>query len=81
MIISKYSSIGEFVEELKSFYDIKFEYNGRAYSICPINGVYVAGEANGDDQTFKTIEGLINNFKLDGKPLKNVILEVKILVR
>lgn len=77
----KYRSIDELVDELKSFYDIEFEYNGKIYSICPVNGVYIAGEANGEDQKFKTIDDLINNFRLDGKLLKDVILELKILVR
>ncbi|MDD4666242.1 MAG: hypothetical protein PHC81_06890 [Clostridia bacterium] len=53
--------------------DLEFNYKGKWYFICPINNVYSAGEANKDDTKYKTFEDLVNNFQVEGKPLKDIL--------
>jgi hypothetical protein len=79
--MDKYGSINEFVDDLKNFYDLEFKYRGKTYSICPLDGAFVAGEADGEDNMFETLEDLLERFTLEGKPLRDAVLDLEILVR
>ncbi len=59
-------------DQLNMFQDIEFIYNGKDYFICPINGVYSAGEVNTDGVDYKTVDDLLNNFKVDGQSLEKI---------
>lgn len=52
--------------------DIEFSYNGKDYFICPINGLYSAGEVNTDGVDYKTVDDLLNNFIVDGHSLEDI---------
>lgn len=56
--------------------DLEFTYNDRWYYICPLNNIYSAGEANKDDTEYKTFDDLVNNFIIEGKPLKDILIDI-----
>lgn len=67
------------IEDLRSFLeldDLEFIYNDKWYYICPLNNIYSAGEAGKDDIEYKTFDDLINNFIIEGKPLKNILIDI-----
>ncbi len=74
----KYNSIDELIQDLKSFKDIEFGYNGREYSICPVHGIYAAGEAWEPSIEFETIDELLENFRVQGKKLEEIITDIEL---
>lgn len=74
----KYRDIQQLIDEIKEFHDIEFEYNGKSYSICPVNGIYSVAGDDLDPIDFNTIEDLINNCKIQGKFLRNIILDIEV---
>lgn len=67
------------IEDLSNFLeldDLEFTYNDKWYYICPLNNIYSAGEANKDDTEYKTFDDLINNFIIEGKPLKDIVKDI-----
>ncbi len=60
--------------------DIEFRFQGKDYTILPWtdNGI-VIGEKNGNDSTFDSYENMINEYILDGKLMKDVLDEIKII--
>lgn len=77
-----YSSEQEFVEDLRNFADIVFAYRGKNYFICPMkrNELH-AGQAYQEATIFDTIEALLEGFMVEGRPLKEILLELEILAR
>lgn len=64
------------LSELKNYLnvsDLEFEYNGRSYFICPIDGRYSAGESWTTEFDFKDFDDLVNNFIVQDKPLKTIL--------
>lgn len=67
------------IDELRKYLeldDIEFSYNGKDYFICPLNNIFSAGEADKTEAEYKTFDDLINNFMIEGKPLKDIITDI-----
>lgn len=77
MRVMAYGTEQEFIEDLKSFFDIEFAYRGKRYFICPLHGKFEVGAAYQDAQVFDSIEDLLDGFVLDERKLKEVILELE----
>lgn len=60
--------------------DISFSYKDKEYSICPLNKIY-AGECcnDEDNNSFDTFEEMVDNWIIDGKTLKDIINDIKLL--
>ncbi|WP_085829085.1 hypothetical protein [Clostridium massiliodielmoense] len=60
--------------------DIAFLYKDKNYVICPLEKFY-AGEAGNieDDNSFDTFEDMVDNWVIQGKPLKEIISQIKLL--
>jgi len=77
-----YSSEQEFVEDLRNFADIVFAYRGKNYFICPMRRDELhAGQAYQEATIFSTIEALLENFMVERRPLKEILLEIEIIAR
>lgn len=59
--------------------DIEFHFQGKEYTILPwTDDGIVIGEKNGDDSVFGSYEDMINEYKLDGKLMKDVLDKIEI---
>ncbi|OEF97045.1 hypothetical protein [Desulfuribacillus alkaliarsenatis] len=68
------------LEELERYLvidDFTFSYKGKDYFICPLDGVFSTGEFDKEPFDYKTFDDLINDFLLEGKPLKDVIGDIE----
>jgi hypothetical protein len=74
----KYKNIGELIADLEEFHDIEFEYNEIQYSICPVNGIYAVGGKGIESIEYDTINDLVNNLKIQGRFLKEIIAEIDV---
>jgi hypothetical protein len=72
----KYNNINGLINELECFLDIQFEYQGKHYSICPINGAFSFGEKSCPSIDYKSIDELIENVKVGEVLLKDIITEI-----
>lgn len=58
-----------------------FSYNGRQYSICwPDGKYYVTASDNpkDDDLVFNTLDDLLDNWVIQGKPLREILPNINI---
>lgn len=58
-----------------------FSYNGQEYSICSPNGKYyvLASDSVGDAELeFDTLEDLLDNWQVQGKPLREILPHIEI---
>ena len=62
--------------------DIEFRYKNKDYTILPWtdNGIVIGPQNSDDDSIYKTVDELINNYKIDGKPIKDIIENIEILL-
>jgi hypothetical protein len=60
--------------------DVSFSYNDKEYSICPLDKLY-AGEclSDKDDSSFDTFEDMVENWIIQGKALKDIVADIKLL--
>ena len=62
--------------------DIEFKFNGVSYSIIPSTskGILFGKQYSDDEQYFSSIDDLFIKGKIEGKPLKDVVEELEILL-
>jgi hypothetical protein len=55
-----------------------FDFRGKEYQICTISGRFLVGFSDNEDsdQWFDTAEDLLNNWELDGIPLRKALPEI-----
>lgn len=60
--------------------DISFSYKDKEYVICPLNK-FCVGEAGNDEdnQSFDTFDDMISNWIIEGRPLKDIVDQIKLL--
>lgn len=73
--------LNKLVELIDFGSDIEFSYKGKSYIILPwVKEGIVIGEQNKDnDSIYKTSRELVDNYKIDGKLIKDIIGEIKII--
>lgn len=57
-----------------------FDYNGTEYNICYIKNQFYIG-ISGDESTdkvFDTVDEMLNDYYIDGKPLKQIVDKINI---
>lgn len=61
--------------------DIIFSYNNKSYVICLLGEKYNAGESGNDedDNSFDTFEEMANKWNIEGKKLKDIVNDIKLL--
>lgn len=50
-----------------------FSVDGTQYSICYVNGIYGTWDSNGNTFDFESIEALLENWMIDGKPFRSIV--------
>ena len=62
--------------------DIEFKFNGIAYSIIPSTpkGILFGRQYSDDEQYFSSSDAFIDNCKIEGKQIKDIIGEIEILL-
>lgn len=79
MMYDVYKSLEEFINDLETVGEIEFEYNGRDYSLFYFDKVCVT-EYN-KPETYKEyggIEEFLNEYKIDGIPIKDLVTKIKV---
>jgi len=77
----KYNTVDELIEEIDNNFDIEFEYAGKQYSICPTGKGPSIAERNNEETYMTFINGsdLVEKYLINGKPLKDIVQEVKVI--
>lgn len=62
--------------------DIEFKYNDKEYTILPWTeeGIVIGQQNSDNDTIYKTSDELLNNYKIDGKLIKDIINDIQILL-
>lgn len=62
--------------------DIEFKYNDKEYTILPWTeeGIVIGQQNSDKDTIYKTSDELLNNYKIDGKLIKDIINDIQILL-
>lgn len=74
----------EFIEIVEPGGDIMFDCHGKHYTILMWTDepIYIAEQVTEENEAeFDTIEELMNNYMIDGVPLKDRVNEIKITFR
>lgn len=58
--------------------DIEFEYNGVSGAICPFSREDIAVKYGDSEHTFDSVDALMNEPFIDGKPLKDICEQLDI---
>lgn len=58
--------------------DIEFEYNGVSGAICPFSREDIAVKYGDSEHTFDSVDALVNEPFIDGKPLKDICEQLDI---
>lgn len=74
--------INELKKAIEFGSDIEFQYKNKKYTILPWtdDGIVIGLQNSDDDECYKTADDLINNYKVDERPIKDVISEIDILL-
>jgi hypothetical protein len=80
----KYNSVQEFIDDCNAGLDIEFAYGKYQYTVLSWldGGPLIGRQAPYDDveQQFETPEQMLDKFMIDGKPLKDIITQVELLL-
>lgn len=62
--------------------DIEFRYKGKDYTILPWTdeGIVIGPQKSNEESIYKTADDLINNHKIDGNFIKDIIQDIEILL-
>lgn len=62
--------------------DIEFKYKGKMYTILPWtkDGIVIGPQNEDNDSIFKTADDLIDNYKIDGRHMKDILKDIEILL-
>lgn len=76
----RYNGINELKDEINSLTnDIEFIYRGQHYSISPMSSTEIyTGTPTGSKQ-FKSADDLLDNFIIDGQPLKAIVTDIEVM--
>lgn len=80
-LYDKYKNLKEFITDIDDVGEIIFQYNGKEYSLDYDGEKINIAESfkQETEQTFNGIDDFINNFKLDGKPIKDIVTELEVI--
>ena len=73
-------TVQEFIEELEAGKSIMFDYNQKSFGVLgwPQDDIVLYDFANQDERkTYYTSEDALDNFFIDGQPLRAIIPKVK----
>ncbi|MDI3528712.1 MAG: hypothetical protein PWQ23_531 [Thermoanaerobacter sp.] len=74
-----YSSLKEFVDDLKAVGEIGFEYGGKDYSLLYYDKIYICEYNKPEtEKKYDTIEEFLNNYKIDDTPIKELATKIKV---
>lgn len=75
-------NINEFKKAIDYGCDIEFTYKNIDYTILPWidEGIIIGPQNSDDDKVYKTSDELINDYIIDGKPIKDILDKIEILL-
>jgi len=75
-----YSSLQEFIDDLKAVGEIEFEYNDKDYSLLYYDKIYICEYNKPEtEKEYDTIEEFLNEFKIDGIPIRELATRIKVI--
>lgn len=81
MVYDKYDSLKQFIDDIKEIGEIIFIYGKKEYSLnYDGEKVYIAESFKQEtERVYDSIELLLNEFTCEGKKLKDIVTELKIV--
>ncbi|BCS82386.1 hypothetical protein [Anaerocellum diazotrophicum] len=80
MMYDTYSSLKEFIDDLKAVGEIEFEYNDKHYSLLYYDKIYICEYNKPEtEEEYDTIEEFLNNYKIDGTSIKDLATRIKVI--
>lgn len=76
----EYESVQELIDDLEMGLEIEFEYAGKEWAILPREGHLCIYEKHNEEsyREYPTIEEMLDGYKFDGKPLRDVATEIRV---
>ena len=77
----EYESVQEMVDQIKIGIEIEFKFAGKEWAILPQVGNYCIYEKHNEEsyREFATIEEMLDGYKFDDKPLRDVVTDLKVI--
>lgn len=74
--------INDLINAINQGSDIEFQCNGKMYTILPWTdeGIVIGPQNSDNDFIYKTADELINNYRIDGKSIKDMIDQLEIIL-
>ncbi|WP_163195461.1 hypothetical protein [Clostridium thermarum] len=75
-------NLNDFKKAIEFGSDIEFRYKNKDYTILPWTdeGIVIGPQNTDDDTIYKTADELIDNHKIDGKYIKDIINDIEVLL-
>lgn len=76
----QYETVQELIDELEIGLEIEFEFADKEWAILPQVDNYCIYEKHNEEsyREFATIEEMLDGYKFDGKPLRDVVTEIRV---
>jgi len=74
--------INDLIKAIEIGSDIEFKYHGKSYTILPWadKGIVIGPQNSDNDSIYETAEELINNYKIEGKAIKDLLNQIEIVL-
>jgi len=80
MMYDTYSSLEDFVDDLKAVGEIEFEYSNKHYSLLYYDKIYICEYNKPEtEKEYNTIEEFLNNYEIDGTRIKDLATKLKVI--
>lgn len=53
-----------------------FQYGGKQYSVCSVDGMYYTWNSDGEEEDFSGVDNLLDNWTVGGKRFKDILDEI-----
>lgn len=76
----EYEDVQELIDDLEMGLEVEFGYDGKEWAIRPQVGNYCIYEKDNEAsyQEYPTIKEMLDGYKFDGKPLRDVATEIRV---
>lgn len=79
MMYDTYKDLNGFIEDLERIGEIEFEYKGKDYSLLYYDKIYICEYNKPEtEKEYDTIEEFLDDYKIDGVPIRELATEIKV---
>lgn len=79
MMYDTYKDLNEFIDDIERIGEIEFEYKGKDYSLLYYDKIYICEYNKPEtEKEYDTIEEFLDDYKIDGVPIRKLATEIKV---